>query len=261
MEQAAQRPLPVLVGVAADLLGAARLDRGLAQTLRDRLGDHCVAACAALPELTEILGEQRQTAEVGPETFGQVRTVQALAALVDAIGSPQRPALVLLDDCQWADELTLKLLGHWQRRQAADAGFGRHVLLVVAFRSEEVPAGHVLRDLHPALQLELLPFAAEDVRRLLIMARRLFGFMTLMAVVALALGMLLWLGFDDTGRWLMIKLVFVLGLIGYHIACRLLLARMLRGAGMPSSLALRLFNEAALLLVVPIILLAVIKPP
>ena len=35
---------------------------------------------------------------------------------------------------------------------------------------------------------------------------------------------------------------------------------MQRGAPMPSSLALRLFNEAALLLVVPIILLAVVKP-
>jgi uncharacterized membrane protein len=39
-----------------------------------------------------------------------------------------------------------------------------------------------------------------------------------------------------------------------------LLARMLHGMPMPSPLALRLFNETALLLVVPIILLAVVKP-
>jgi protoporphyrinogen IX oxidase len=100
----------------------------------------------------------------------------------------------------------------------------------------------------------------EDVRRLVVMARRLFGFMTLMAVLALAFGLTLWLGFHDSGRWLMVKLLFVLGLIGYHLACRGLLGRLRRGTPMPSALALRLFNEGALLLVVPIILLAVVKP-
>jgi putative membrane protein len=102
--------------------------------------------------------------------------------------------------------------------------------------------------------------SGEDVRRLVVMARRLYGFMTIMATLAIAFGLWLWLGYHDTGRWLMLKLVFVLGLLGYHIACRVLLARLLRGAALPGALALRLFNEAALLLVVPIILLAVVKP-
>jgi putative membrane protein len=100
----------------------------------------------------------------------------------------------------------------------------------------------------------------EDVRRLIVMARRLFGFMTMMAVLAIALGLWLWLGFHDSGRWLMIKLVFVLALIGYHIACRVLLARLVRQGPFPRPLALRVFNESALLIVVPIILLAVVKP-
>jgi len=100
----------------------------------------------------------------------------------------------------------------------------------------------------------------EDVRRLIIMGRRLFGFMTLMAAIAVLLGLWLWLGFHDGGRWLMFKLLFVLGLIGYHVACRMLLARMTRNESLPGPLALRLFNEAALLLVLPIILLAVVKP-
>ena len=100
----------------------------------------------------------------------------------------------------------------------------------------------------------------EDVRRLVIMGTRLFGFMTVMGTLALILGRWLWLGFNDAGLWLMIKLLFVLGLIGYHVASGVLLGRMRRAAPMPSGLALRLFNEAALLLVVPIILLAVVKP-
>jgi putative membrane protein len=100
----------------------------------------------------------------------------------------------------------------------------------------------------------------EDVRRLVIMGARLFGFMTIMGTLALILGLWLWLGYNDGGLWLMIKLLFVLGLVGYHVACRVLLGRMRRGSPMPTGLRLRLFNEAALLLVVPIILLAVVKP-
>ena len=102
--------------------------------------------------------------------------------------------------------------------------------------------------------------AGEDVRRLVVMARRLFAFMSVMAAFALLFGLWLWLGFHDGGGWLMLKLVFVIGLVAYHLACRVLLLRLQHGAALPSPFALRLFNEAALLLVVPIILLAVVKP-
>jgi putative membrane protein len=100
----------------------------------------------------------------------------------------------------------------------------------------------------------------EDVRRLAIMARRLFGFMTIMALLALTFGLWLWLGYHDTGRWLMVKLVFVVALLAYHGACRALLMRLQRGAPMPQPWMLRALNESALLIVIPIILLAVMKP-
>jgi putative membrane protein len=100
----------------------------------------------------------------------------------------------------------------------------------------------------------------EDVRRLVIMARRLFGFMTLMALFAILFGLGLWLGFNDGGGWLIVKLLLVVGLIGYHLMCRVLLKRLMSGAPVPSPLALQLFNEAPLFLVVPIVFLAVLKP-
>jgi putative membrane protein len=102
--------------------------------------------------------------------------------------------------------------------------------------------------------------ANEDVRRLVTMATRLYGFMTIMAVVALGLGLWLWQRYGYTGLWLRWKLVLVLGLVGYHLACRWLLQRVRSGATLPRSVALRWFNEASLLLVVPIVALAIVKP-
>ena len=102
--------------------------------------------------------------------------------------------------------------------------------------------------------------AGEDVRRLVIMAGRLYGFMTLMALFALGFGLWLWQGYAYAGLWLRIKLLLVLGLIAYHLVCRAFVQRMRSGATFPGGVALRWFNEGALLLVVPIVALAVLKP-
>jgi putative membrane protein len=102
--------------------------------------------------------------------------------------------------------------------------------------------------------------AGEDVRRLVTMAGRLYGFMTVMAVLALSLGLWLWLGYGYSGRWLQYKLLLVMGLIGYHLACRMFVQRLRQDATLPGGVALRLFNEGALLLVVPILILAIVKP-
>jgi putative membrane protein len=101
--------------------------------------------------------------------------------------------------------------------------------------------------------------AGEDVRRLVIMAGRLYGFMTLMALLALGFGVWLWQAYAYSGLWLRLKLLFVVGLIGYHLACRVLVQRLRAGATVPSGRALRWFNEGALL-VVPIVILAIVKP-
>jgi putative membrane protein len=102
--------------------------------------------------------------------------------------------------------------------------------------------------------------AGEDVRRLVIMARRLYGFMTLMALLAAGFGTWLMLAWHYSGHWLDWKLVLVAGLAIYHLVCRTLTQRLQQGAPLPGPLALRFLNEAVLLLVLPILILVIVKP-
>lgn len=102
--------------------------------------------------------------------------------------------------------------------------------------------------------------AGEDVRRLVIMGRKLFGFSTLMGVAAMIFGIWLWLGFGFSGTWLNLKFFFVLLLIVYHFQCFNFLTLMKNSQPMPSSLFFRFFNEASLLIFVPILILAIVKP-
>ncbi len=161
LDQAAQRPFQVLTGVAEGLIATARLEPGVEDTVRAALGDHTEGVCSALPELAVLFGANAVD-KLGPETFAETRSVQALTAFLDALGATGRPVLVLLDDCQWADQLTLKVLSNWHRQSAAN----RYVLLVAAFRSDEVPAGHLLRTLQPDASLLLPAFAPSNVRKL-----------------------------------------------------------------------------------------------
>jgi len=100
--------------------------------------------------------------------------------------------------------------------------------------------------------------------RLLMMARKLYRFSSLLMVIALALGLVLWLGYG-VGRgpgnyWLHAKLALVIAAIGYHHACRSLLRRFETFSNQRSERWFRVFNETAVLLFAAIVVLAVVKP-
>ena len=101
--------------------------------------------------------------------------------------------------------------------------------------------------------------------RLLVMARKLYRFSSLLMVVAIALGLVLWWSLRDVFKgpghhWLYAKLVLVVGAIGYHHACRSLLRRFEEFANEKSERWFRVFNETAVLLFTLIVILVVVKP-
>ncbi|MBW3596961.1 MAG: AAA family ATPase, partial [Planctomycetes bacterium] len=165
----AQCPFQLLEGVIDQFLTACRSEPDFAASVRSRLGSQWDAVCAALPKLSEVFPSSEApdlAPDLAPEAFGEARTLRALAEFLDALGSAEWPAIVILDDCQWADELTCKLIARWQSagREAPDAP--RHVAVVAAFRSDETPENHLLRRLQPAAHLRLAPLDEEDIRRL-----------------------------------------------------------------------------------------------
>ena len=100
--------------------------------------------------------------------------------------------------------------------------------------------------------------------RLLLMARKLLRFSTLLAVPAIGLGMWLWLGYG-IGRgpdslWLHVKLFVVLAAVLYHAYCAALLDGFVRGANRRGHRWFRWFNEIPVLLLLAAVVLAVVKP-
>ena len=96
--------------------------------------------------------------------------------------------------------------------------------------------------------------------RLLLMSRKLFRFMTPLAVLALAFGLWLWLGFGIAGGWLHAKLALVLVLVVYHGWCGRLLADFAAGRNTHNHRWYRVFNELPVLVLFVVVFLVVAKP-
>lgn len=113
------------------------------------------------------------------------------------------------------------------------------------------------------VNLALVPPGSDAEReRLLLMARKLLRFTTLLAVPAVVLGAWLWLGYG-IGRgsgWMHAKLAVVLLVIGFHHACAVLLRKLAAGTSTRSHRWYRWFNELPVLFLLAAVVLVVVKP-
>ncbi len=96
--------------------------------------------------------------------------------------------------------------------------------------------------------------------RLLVMARKLYRFMTLLAAPALAFGLWLWLGYGIGGGWMHAKLALVVLLAGYHHGCGRLLKKFEENRNTHSHVWYRWFNEVPALILLATVFLVVMKP-
>jgi len=104
------------------------------------------------------------------------------------------------------------------------------------------------------------PESIAERERLLSMAKKLYKFITPIGLLAVGLGLWLWFGFDFSGGWLHVKTTLVAILLGYHFYCGRLLSDFAAGRNRRSHVWYRFFNEAPVLLLLAICLLAVVKP-
>jgi putative membrane protein len=108
------------------------------------------------------------------------------------------------------------------------------------------------------------PDSVAERERLLLMARKLYRFMTILAVPALVFGLWLW-GVYGIGRgpgqgWMHAKLAIVLALLGYHHSCGVMLRKFSQGQMKRSHIWFRWFNEVPVVLMLAAVILVVVKP-
>jgi protoporphyrinogen IX oxidase len=93
----------------------------------------------------------------------------------------------------------------------------------------------------------------------IMMTRLWYGITWPSAIATLVLGPWMWYLLGTLPKWLMIKLIFVLGLYAYHISLHWIYREQLRGRFRYSSAQLRLWNEMATVFLFAIVFIATVK--
>jgi putative membrane protein len=111
------------------------------------------------------------------------------------------------------------------------------------------------------VNLAMVPYGSDAERdRLLLMAKKLYRFVTPIAALAIGFGFWLWFGYGFGGGWLHAKTALVAGLVAYHLWCGRLLVDFSRVGSQRSHVWFRFFNEIPVLALVAICILVVVKP-
>ena len=148
---------------------------GLRKSIVDKLGRNAALMARLSPEFALLLGNQPDAPDIDPQQ-AEVHMQQATLELLGVIASPERPLVIVMDDLQWAGALSLRGIGRLITEPSM-----RGVLLVGAWRTEEVDAGHVLTPMleqwrqlvQPPLQIALAPLTPPGMGELVSQMLRL----------------------------------------------------------------------------------------
>ncbi|MEJ2203277.1 MAG: AAA family ATPase, partial [Gemmatimonadota bacterium] len=100
------------------------------------VGDGARVLTNLIPELSELLGEQPELLKLGA-VEARERFERTLLRFLQAAAAPAHPLVLFLDDLQWADPASLRVL-----QQLLTSPDTRNTLVICAYRDNEVSPSH-----------------------------------------------------------------------------------------------------------------------
>jgi predicted ATPase len=152
------------------LLGLSEADlRRWRDALSDALGPNGQLMVNLVPALELMIGRQPPVPALPPQD-AQNRFQMVFRRFLGVFARKEHPLALFLDDLQWLDRATLDLLEHLLTHSEV-----RHLLLIGAYRDNEVDAAHPLFGMlesirmagAPVEQIVLAPLGLDDVGRLM----------------------------------------------------------------------------------------------
>ena len=125
--------------------------------IRGALEPDAAVLFGLIPELRYVLGELPPVPDLSPPA-ARVRFQRALRRFICVFARPEHPLALFLDDLQWLDGATLEFLEELVLQPEV-----HHLLLIGAFRDNEVDAAHPL-----TRKLDALRQAGADVREVVL---------------------------------------------------------------------------------------------
>jgi predicted ATPase len=115
--------------------------------LREALGPNAQLIVNLVPALELVIGKQPPVSDLPPQE-AQNRFQMVFRRFLGVFARKEHPLALFLDDLQWLDRATLDLLEHLVTHSEV-----RHLLLIGAYRDNELGPAHPLRRTLDAIRL------------------------------------------------------------------------------------------------------------
>ena len=157
-------------GLARQLLAEPRQHlSAYRQAIVTACGPNVQVLIELVPELELIVGKQAPVAEL-PATEAQNRLQLVFVSFVKVFATSGRPLVIFIDDLQWSDVPTLRLI-----QRLVTARDMHHLFVIGAYRSNEVDVAHPLhltldeiRKARTFVELALRPLPAASIDQLMV---------------------------------------------------------------------------------------------
>ncbi|WP_182262564.1 MULTISPECIES: AAA family ATPase [Rhodococcus] len=168
-DHAAARPLGLFAGPFRDVVAYLTAHPREAERVRGEMGELLPAALEQIPELTAAFGDP-PAAKNSDSGFGDhavAAAPTAVARLLRSVFTKEQPGLIVVDDCQWADDLSWQVLAKLASTIAMEETRSQsNVSLICSCRTEAVAQVRAW-EISDIEFLDLQPLSAADTEELI----------------------------------------------------------------------------------------------
>ncbi|MFK7735251.1 MAG: ATP-binding protein [Pirellulaceae bacterium] len=136
-DQATQAPMGPMLEIVDEVARSLAFNEEGLDHSAESLSEYRNEICTVMPRLAKLLG-WKTAVQGGPEELGQKRVLAAFCKVLE-LSSLDRPSLICVDDCQWLDKPSIRILEEFHKRTV------RPIFLLLGSRPNEA-ASEVFRE-------------------------------------------------------------------------------------------------------------------
>jgi two-component system sensor kinase len=155
------RPFRALLPLFEQCVFRAESDEGFRAKLGEQMKPHELEVRVALPDLAATFGWTSLAASELHD-LNEQRLVATVARLLEAMAGLLGRLLIVIDNLQWCDAMTRRLLESWQHHSR-----NPHVIFLAAARIDTEPDRNAIVHIRASFQLKIGPLTLWETKRLL----------------------------------------------------------------------------------------------